>query len=223
VGFSLSQKIWVTLSLNQDIEVKPYHFDPTSSSEYLCTIVLEADFLQKKNTTLEPYDTDPMAKEFLLQFSGQAFTVVQQLAFSFLDKKLLGLAVKSLEAADLNVIKAGQDAKPKKTKMGRCLGDTIVQFEKADNSSLNLVEKSKGKLFRQSVINPGWDFQKMGIGGLDIEFSAIFRRAFASRVFPPEVIEQLGCKRVKGILLYGPPGTGKTVIARHIRTMLNRK
>lgn len=32
----------------------------------------------------------------------------------------------------------------------------------------------------------------MGIGGLDNEFNAIFRRAFASRVFPPEVVEQLG-------------------------------
>jgi hypothetical protein len=49
------------------------------------------------STTLEPYDTDQMAKEFLLQFSGQAFTVGQQLAFSFLDKKLLRLIVKSLE------------------------------------------------------------------------------------------------------------------------------
>jgi len=49
------------------------------------------------STTLEPYDTDQMAKEFLLQFSGQAFTVGQQLAFSFLDKKLLGLVVKTLE------------------------------------------------------------------------------------------------------------------------------
>jgi hypothetical protein len=48
VGFSLPQRKWATLSLNQDIEVKPYHFDPTSSSECLCTIVLEADFLQKK-------------------------------------------------------------------------------------------------------------------------------------------------------------------------------
>jgi vesicle-fusing ATPase len=38
-----------------------------------------------------------MAREFLLQFSGQAFTVGQQLAFSFFDKKLLGLVVKSLE------------------------------------------------------------------------------------------------------------------------------
>lgn len=32
----------------------------------------------------------------------------------------------------------------------------------------------------------------MGIGGLDTEFNAIFRRAFASRVFPQEIIEQLG-------------------------------
>lgn len=65
------------------------------------------------------------------------------------------------------------------------------------------------KIVRQSIINPDWDFGKMGIGGLDREFNAIFRRAFASRVFPPEIIEQLGCKHVKGILLYGPPGTGE--------------
>lgn len=32
----------------------------------------------------------------------------------------------------------------------------------------------------------------MGIGGLDDQFNAIFRRAFASRVFPPEIVEQLG-------------------------------
>lgn len=32
----------------------------------------------------------------------------------------------------------------------------------------------------------------MGIGGLDTQFNAIFRRAFASRVFPPEVVYQLG-------------------------------
>lgn len=63
----------------------------------------------------------------------------------------------------------------------------------------------------------------MGIGGLDKEFNAIFRRAFASRVFPPELVEQLGCKHVKGILLYGPPGTGKTLMARQIGKMLNAR
>ncbi len=43
-----------------------------------------------------------------------------------------------------------------------------------------------------SIINPDFDFKTMGIGGLDTEFNAIFRRAFASRVFPPEVVYQLG-------------------------------
>lgn len=62
------------------------------------------------------------------------------------------------------------------------------------------------KIVRQSIISPNFNFKAMGIGGLDTEFSAIFRRAFASRVFPPELVEQLGCKHVKGILLYGPPG-----------------
>jgi vesicle-fusing ATPase len=42
----------------------------------------------------------------------------------------------------------------------------------------------------------------------------IFRRAFASRRFPPSVLAQYGINHVKGVLLYGPPGTGKTLIAR---------
>jgi vesicle-fusing ATPase len=81
----------------------------------------------------------------------------------------------------------------------------------------------------------------MGIGGLDSEFSNIFRRAFASRVFPPGLVEKLGIQHVKGayqpclsllktlltvcagILLYGPPGTGKTLMARQIGKMLNAR
>ena len=82
--------------------------------------------------------------------------------------------------------------------VGISLANSSVIFEKAESSSIALSGKSKGKVVRQSIINPDWDFSKMGIGGLDHEFNAIFRRAFASRVFPPEVMEQLGCKHVKG-------------------------
>ena len=66
-----------------------------------------------------------------------------------------------------------------------------------------------------------WDFEKMGIGGLDSEFNSIFRRAFASRLYPPAVIAKLGINHVRGMLLYGPPGTGKTLLARQIGKMLN--
>ncbi|XP_014218875.1 vesicle-fusing ATPase 2-like [Copidosoma floridanum] len=223
IGFSMPQRKWATLSVGQELEVNPYYFDSSSTSVFLSSISVEADFLQKKTTSLDPYDTEEMAKDFLMQFAGQAFTVGQQLAFQFKDKRMLGLVVKNLEAADIAAIKSGQESKPNKTRMGCCLGDTAIQFEKAPNSSLNLTGTKQGKVTRQSIINPDFDFNKMGIGGLDKEFNAIFRRAFASRVFPPEVVTQLGLKHVKGILLYGPPGTGKTLMARQIGKMLNAR
>merc|ERR1712178_91363 len=40
--------------------------------------------------------------------------------------------------------------------------------------------------------NPiSFDFNNLGIGGLD-EFKEIFRRTFATRLFPPKVIQSLG-------------------------------
>lgn len=36
----------------------------------------------------------------------------------------------------------------------------------------------------------GFNFQALGIGGLDKEFSDIFRRAFSSRVFPADVVRK---------------------------------
>ncbi|EDX01552.1 vesicle-fusing ATPase 1 [Drosophila teissieri] len=221
VGFSLVQRKWAMVSINQELEVRPYRFD--ASSDVITCVSFETDFLQKKTVSQEPYDSDQMAKEFIMQFAGMALTVGQSLVFNFKDKKLLGLAVKSLEAIDPKSLGEGKEPAMRNVRFGRILGNTVVQFEKAENSSLNLQGKSKGKVVRQSIINPDWDFGKMGIGGLDKEFNSIFRRAFASRVFPPELVEQLGCKHVKGILLYGPPGTGKTLMARQIGTMLNAR
>ena len=64
---------------------------------------------------------------------------------------------------------------------------------------------------RRRLTSPGGvrrSFEAMGIGGLDQEFSDIFRRAFASRIFPVSVMKKLGISHVKGTALHGPPGTG---------------
>lgn len=50
-----------------------------------------------------------------------------------------------------------------------------------------------------AIISPNFKFEDMGIGGLDKEFNDIFRRAFASRVFPPALVERLGIQHVKGL------------------------
>lgn len=221
LGLSLTQRKFATASIGQDMDVYPFEFD--RSTACLSSILLEVDFLQKKQTTKEPYDTDQMAMEFVSQFAGQAFHKDMPLAFNFMDKSLLSLGVKELEVADMNPLKVGGEVRISKADLGMLLPDTKITFEKAESSAVNLTGKSKGKITRQSIINPTWDFQKMGIGGLDKEFNAIFRRAFASRVFPPELVEQLGIKHVKGILLFGPPGTGKTLMARQIGKMLNAR
>jgi len=220
LGFGLTNRKWATLSLNQEILVKPYKYDLQKSC--ISTLTVEIDFFNKKNTTSDEYNSDSMAADFSSQFGNMALTEGQILVFSFGDKKLLLVTVKALEASDLKAIQAGKESKYK-VRSGVLLPNTAIIFNKAEGATVKLTGKSKGKVERQSIINPDWDFSKMGIGGLDEEFNAIFRRAFASRVFPPEIMEQLGCSHVKGILLHGPPGTGKTLMARQIGKMLNAR
>ena len=47
-----------------------------------------------------------------------------------------------------------------------------------------------------------------GFAGLDEQIGELYRRVFQSRTIPAKVMDGLGIKHTKGVLLYGPPGSG---------------
>lgn len=53
------------------------------------------------STSQEPYNTEEMARTFVMQFANQVFSVGQLLAFDFNGKKLLALVVKDIEGTIL--------------------------------------------------------------------------------------------------------------------------
>nr|XP_044995852.1 vesicle-fusing ATPase-like [Jaculus jaculus] len=131
--------VWAGLSIEQEIELSLYTFDKAKQCVGMMT--LEIDFLQKKNLDSNLYDTDKMAAEFIQQFNNQAFLVGQQLVFSYNDK-LFGLLVKDIEAIDPSILKGEPAAgKRQKIEVGLVIGNSQVAFEKAEISSLNLIEQ----------------------------------------------------------------------------------
>ncbi|XWV25280.1 vesicle-fusion atpase [Tupanvirus deep ocean] len=70
--------------------------------------------------------------------------------------------------------------------------------------------------FNLSSIN----FEKVGVGGLEKEFTELVKSIFVTRIIPEKVYKKLNIKHTKGAILYGPPGCGKTRIARQIGSLI---
>ena len=133
------------------------------------------------------------------------------------------IVIQSVSLGDLSMEKAmSSEAVSIPTARGILVRNSEMVFYKDAKSSVNL-KASKRRPAANAILQPTFKFEDMGIGGLDKEFSVIFRRAFQSRILPPGLVQNLGIQYVKGILLYGPPGTGKTLIARKIGQMLNAR
>ncbi|KAL3141039.1 hypothetical protein ABBQ32_005552 [Trebouxia sp. C0010 RCD-2024] len=160
-------------------------------------------------------DAPEMNAHLQSRFGSQVFAVGQSLTFDYIGYNFM------LSVTSLVVQRKGE---PLEVSRGQLVPSTLCIFEAQPASGLQIAGQAgpsyaAPKLFKDKEFN----FEKLGIGGLDNQFEQIFRRAFASRVFPPAVVEKLGIHHVKGVLLYGPPGTGKTLIARQIGKMLNGK
>lgn len=222
LAFNLVQRKTLSLSLNEPLDVSPWF--PSQDGIHIARIGAEVDFPNKARATADPIDAVELGKHLAKMFHGQVLSVSQDTLLDFQGNSLT-IKITQLEVVKgstpvtpemLQTLKEGDTAPAPLGMLGR---DTAVQIGKGTGSSVNLtnVQKSStsSKMFR-----PDFSFSKMGIGGLDHELGDIFRRAFASRVYPASVLAKMGLMHVRGVLLYGAPGCGKTLIARKIGKML---
>lgn len=184
---------------------------------------MDVGFASLKKITETPFDQDVLADIFIKNFENQMFAPGQKLLMDYKNIPLM-YTIKTVQLVDLSMEKTSAAAPTVSNPAARGIltRHTPITFYKDAKSPIKLKGSAK-RPAANSIIAPDFKFEDMGIGGLDKEFSSIFRRAFASRIFPPGLIEKLGIQHVKGILLFGPPGTGKTLIARQIGKMLNSR
>lgn len=209
------------IAFTDELEVQPHDpFSQGAQSAYLSNLDVEVGFAGKK-TVEAPYDQDELAAAFIHIFHDQIFAPGQQLLMDYRGIPLK-MVVKSVELGDLSKESEPQAPSSNPESRGILFRGTTINYYKDAKTGIN-IKGSNRRAAPNSVIRPDFKFENMGIGGLDTEFAAIFRRAFASRIFPPGLADKLGIQHVRGILLYGPPGTGKTLIARQIGKMLNAR
>ncbi len=116
-----------------------------------------------------------------------------------------GGAICLARAKELNVdILIQKTENIKNTNLGVIMKDTELEFE-STNKELKI---NSSKMKMKKLTKDDFNFEDMGVGGLNKQFSDIFRIAFASRRYPASYLEKYGISHVKGMLLYGPPGTG---------------
>ncbi|XP_028549702.1 vesicle-fusing ATPase isoform X4 [Dendrobium catenatum] len=208
IALNAVQRRNTKVSVGDQISVITF-FPPASF--FLALLNLELDYVKAKDNRNEELDAVVLAQHLHKKYNNQVMTTGQKVLFEFLGTNYI---------FNVNQALVEDEEKANDIERGIITNDTYIVFE-ADSSSgikiINQREDASSKIFRLKNV----DLQKLGIGGLGEEFGQIFRRAFASRVCPPHVINKLGIKHVKGMLLYGPPGTGKTLMARQIGKLFN--
>jgi len=229
IALNAFQRRFLQLSLSTPVKINP--FVPPSNIA-LASLELTVDTLAKKKVDPKAkpkqIDTNRLAAAVLLVLEEQIMEPGRVMALDFEGTKI-ELAVKHMETVSVGKKKKKdkEDGEKKSCKIGQLLQPTVITFSRAEGGTPMqftgdfIAEGAGGGA--SNLFTGDFDFEKLGIGGLDSEFNQIFRRAFASRIWPAHIIQQMGINHVRGMLLYGPPGCGKTLIARQIGKALNAR
>lgn len=227
IAFGEPQRLWLNnISPGDTVVVEEFNPIELGQKSYLGAVEIAIEFASKNKATDAPYDQESLAKHFIKCYENQILAPKQQVIMIFQNIPLR-CYISTVELIDMSLEKPQEIGSPSDGNpraRGILTRQSEVSFIRAPNSVMKPMNlKGSAKRSANAIVRPDFKFEDLGIGGLDDEFSVIFRRAFASRIFPPNLIEQLGIMHVKGILLYGPPGTGKTLIARQIGKMLQAR
>ena len=233
VAFNSAQRKTLKISSGDEIVASVLTELPTSKI-HAASLELAVDFAGR-GAANEALPADAIAAHVMRSFEGQVFTVGQHFVcearglnliltvksvLTFKDRPPAGAAHGSEEIRALwssgGVLRTGL--------MG-IVGPACKVGVVAVKGSMLKISTASGSGDRAAqrgslLFSPEFSLEELGIGGLDTQVGDIFRRAFASRVYPPAVLRQMGIKHVRGLLLYGPPGCGKTLIARKIGKLL---
>ena len=207
-------RLYLRISLTDVLDVSLYQ--PSQELENglsLLGIELELGIAQS-NQRVEAEEKE-VEKHILKTFRNHYFSPGQQIVIDF-NRCVLLVTITKTQLIDIGVnTKAQLQGSP-----GILVDETEFEMtcKPHPNFGLKGAQQKAHSLFRHD-----FKFEDMGVGGLDKEIYDIFRRAFASRRFPPAVLAKYGITHVKGLLLYGPPGTGKTLIARQLAKVLKGK
>ncbi|KYK55325.1 vesicle fusion factor NSFI [Drechmeria coniospora] len=223
ISMSDPQRTWCGITMRDQFTGETYDPFSQGGKAYLGSLDLEIGFASPNKKTEVPYDEDELSKMFVDTYQNQILAPGQRILMDVRNVPLL-IIVKTVGLVDLAM--AADDSNKQVYREAHARGvltnQTRVLFHRDGKGDFNL-KPSMSKPNSNAILAPDFKFEDMGIGGLGNEFSTIFRRAFASRVFPPGLVAKMGIPHVKGMLLYGPPGTGKTLIARQIGKMLNAR
>ncbi|KAH7648655.1 N-ethylmaleimide-sensitive factor (NSF1)-like AAA ATpase involved in vesicular transport [Cryptosporidium bovis] len=190
----------------------------SSAKKIAGTVLFEVDMFvnSSKQVILEESKLIP---GIIYLLRNNVLVTGQKISYYYKEENLLLLLiVKEIISLDKLLV----DNSSKKSENGHflVLDSTNIELTSSKSGIIRFHNdhRSVPTLFRHH-----FNFKDIGIGGLNEEFSVIFRRAFASRVIPPKLLKELGIQHVKGLILHGPPGTGKTLIARQIAKVLKAR